>query len=115
MKRDYLYLAILILGFLSLYLGGYINFNKVGINNSTQAEIDSLKKAIELSNQTLITINNNIVGVQDSISLVSSRIEDNNKQISTIKNDLDKTISNISEYTSNDLYLYFASNYNIYE
>jgi hypothetical protein len=113
MKRDYLYIIILILGFLSLYLGGYINFNKVDINNSTQAEIDSLKTIIELNNQTLITINDNITKVQDSILIVSSRIEDNNKQILNIKYDLDKTINNISEYTSNDIYLYFTSNYNI--
>ena len=114
MKRDYLYLVILILGFLSLYLGGYIDFGyKSGIYNKTQAEIDSLKNSIELSNETLVTINTNIVNVQDSLIQVSSRIEDNNKRISTIKDDLDKTIDDINSFTSNDVYLYFASEYNI--
>jgi len=114
MKRDYLYLVILILGFLSLYLGGYINFsNKSDIYSKTQAEIDSLKQSIELNNQTLITINNNIMGVQDSLILVSNKIEDNNKKISNIKNDLDKTINDINNFSSNDIYLYFASKYNI--
>ena len=114
MKRDYLYLVILILGFLSLYLGGYINFsNKSDIYSKTQAEIDSLKQSIELNNQTLITINNNIMGVQDSLILVSNKIEDNNKRISNIRNDLDKTINNINNFSSNDIYLYFASKYNI--
>jgi len=114
MKRDYLYLVILILGFLSLYLGGYINFsNKSDIYSKTQAEIDSLKRSIELNNQTLITINNNIMGVQDSLILVSNKIEDNNKKISNIKNDLDKTINDINNFSSNDIYLYFASKYNI--
>jgi peptidoglycan hydrolase CwlO-like protein len=114
MKRDYLYLVILILGFLSLYLGGYINFsNKSDIYSKTQAEIDSLKQSIKLSNETLVTINTNIVSVQDSLIQVSSRIEDNNKRISTIKDDLDKTIDDINSFTSNDVYLYFASEYNI--
>jgi peptidoglycan hydrolase CwlO-like protein len=114
MKRDYLYLVILILGFLSLYLGGYINFsNKSDIYSKTQAEIDSLKQSIELNNQTLITINNNIMGVQDSLILVSNKIEDNNKRISNIRNDLDKTINNINNFSSNDIYLYFTSKYNI--
>jgi len=114
MKRDYLYLVILILGFLSLYLGGYINFsNKSDIYSKTQAEIDSLKQSIELNNQTLITINNNIMGIQDSLILVSNKIEDNNKKISNIKNDLDKTINDINNFSSNDIYLYFASKYNI--
>jgi len=114
MKRDYLYLFILILGFLSLYLGGYINFsNKSDIYSKTQAEIDSLKQSIELNNQTLITINNNIMGVQDSLILVSNKIEDNNKRISNIRNDLDKTINNINNFSSNDIYLYFTSKYNI--
>ena len=114
MKRDYLYLVILILGFLSLYLGGYINFsNKSDIYSKTQAEIDSLKRSIELNNQTLITINNNIMGVQDSLILVSNKIEDNNKKIPNIKNDLDKTINDINNFSSNDIYLYFASKYNI--
>jgi peptidoglycan hydrolase CwlO-like protein len=114
MKRDYLYLVILILGFLSLYLGGYINFGyKSDIYTKTQAEIDLLKQSIELSNQTLVNINTNIVSIQDSLIQVSSRIEDNNKKISTIKDDLDETINNISSFTSNDIYLYFASEYNI--
>lgn len=114
MKRDYLYLIILILGFLSLYLGGYINFGyKADIYTKTQAEINSLKQSIELSNETLVTISANIVNVQDSLIQVSNRIEENNKKISTIKDDLDKTIDNISSFTSNDIYLYFASEYNI--
>ena len=113
MKRDYLYLAILILGFLSLYLGGYINFGYKGdIYSKTQAEIDSLKHLIELNNKTLVTINTNITHIQDSVNIVSYKIEDNNRKISNIKNDLDKTIDDISNFTSNDVYLYFTSEYN---
>jgi len=114
MKKEYLYIIIFVLIFASLYLGGYINFGyKTDIYTKTQAEIDSLKQSIKLSNETLVTINTNIVSVQDSLIQVSSRIEDNNKRISTIKDDLDKTIDDISSFTSNDVYLYFASEYNI--
>ena len=114
MKRDYLYLVILILGFLSLYLGGYINFNyKTDIYTKTQAKIDSMKYSIELNTKTLVNINNNVNTFQDSLSQISNKIEDNNIKISNVKNDLNKTINDINNFTSNDVYLYFTSEYNI--
>ena len=77
----------------------------------TNKKIDSLIQVIQENQESIGKYNEKIEEYQKSIEGIDKKIAKNQKELDKIAKEYEETISNIDDYTSNDIYKYFSERY----
>ena len=110
---------IVVIGFIVLINLNVISFFGTGKKDKdiavqeyvTNKKIDSLIQVIQENQESIGKYNEKIEEYQKSIEGIDNKIAKNQKELDKIAKEYEENINNINDYTSHDIYQYFAERY----
>lgn len=76
-----------------------------------QHTIDSLQKVMLNNEQLLTDSRNRVAALNDSIGILSTRIDSSQKKLATIKKEYNEKIKSIRDFSSNDIERFITDRY----